>query len=1634
MEGGEEVELLQPRTRHRARTSRSCGSETHPQKLCPCCSTAEELSPEEPPASSSASLAPSLCTSATRLHALLLRCSQRESGSMPGESARRTSDKHPAQDLDPDFPGPDVTRDPSTDSTPSDSGSSPSPSTPQRLPPSCTSPFGPRLRYAKPQSSGAARPPPEGSDQPDRTGSRAAGRLGGHGPRGTSFPVKMERIKVLTGSEVESDCQETERVVMGYESRLRAPERQGAPARDPGLDLEEARPGQQSVDYGPQLSLAPSCGTGPAAAATRDAQSPGSSRDQVPSFPQNPPSVALSFSEPPFSVDPLRVGVPSFLEPDLYFTAPSTPIKAASRSPHLKHHSCPGSPVCPGSPSDSEDLCSPLTSSSSSYVTAEGGSWTSYASSTSPSTSPNMLLIEEAQEAPACFVGSLSEIGDVAGEDRGRVSSEPGEKVVQTPSCLPEEMPLTHMSATLQKEDGTPNPPWSLNTFWSPNTSSPQNSIQSGDSQDGGESGSSQEEVISRPLNGNLGLDFHVGAAEETVAKSPEPNSPCLTPDRDTSGASPSLSPDSSAKPPDGFHLGSSFLLSDPEQDRMIPASLISWPLHTSLIFHAHSMEITLFPAEGQEPERNHGEDADAYAAGEEEADVEDDDEEDGFNDINGNTVVDGDITFPANGLLEATEVQVKVVEEEDETDEEDEYDTQEVEDLPDSSASYLHSLSETSLNEGLDESFCYQDDTDVSLDSASYNGEEDERLYSTERHAQSQEPTNHSLAFDVQKPEERVDASGHAPGGGASESPTDGSPLAMRVATAMEVCPEPSSCHTSGAAVKDTSPAVVWSCDDHLAEPTQRSIQSEDEDVKLPRQPVPSPGQAKVPIKLCQDHVAGRNPGMSLPGKSTREPLVSPAAKPRGFLPDSDDLAVMLTGSSASLIIGMAATTNDLNKGELVISSPKEPSPSASNIPISPSPEVLLAENLTPEHRPVYSSQENLRETAVCADEALLGATGSPPCALTVSPKRKNSDTDGQNAVDVGPWCGGPDSSAWEAGGALVLALGQQSCQSAQTPVANQPSQVVFNNYQNLLASFLDKKEDTQERLGSSYLTSWRSMEEISEAGGVEDGSCRDLEDHVSNLGTDVPDSKGVWLSCNNDNVLHSRLNALSTEMRPSSVSAVVRESLKNIPLEETAASKPCTRGSSTSHPVCSQTMENNEALSLLQGSFGSFTPQSRLLGNPLCQLADGCQATSEHSSSQGEQVLQGHQGGTLVGFEKEKGGVGTLGRDGGRMSPAQDPIDSLTADSAQQRTEVPSMVCGSDADIRAREVLKKPVADVVEGHIDASCKYEGERVLRDLTLDLGDNDVTISLLTSYPSDQPAAPQSSMVQDNLLSPVLQHSSPEVSPSSTGGRSLKKPLPASVSQPAQENQEQLKLRGSCSVKEADGRDSNPSLSAEARMQIQPLGSRPLPGFQHHLHTSEDICSHSASTLAPCNESESDGSLTEDPEALKPSDPQISCVDDGLNRPKQSRSEKKARKAMSKLGLKPIHGVTRITIRKSKSILFVISRPDVFKSPASDIYIVFGEAKIEDLSQQAHKAAAEKFKMPGTSSSLVPPVTPSLAIKEEVDEEEEEVDDGGLEQRDIELVMAQANVARGKAVRALKHNRNDIVNAIMELTM
>jgi len=152
---------------------------------------------------------------------------------------------------------------------------------------------------------------------------------------------------------------------------------------------------------------------------------------------------------------------------------------------------------------------------------------------------------------------------------------------------------------------------------------------------------------------------------------------------------------------------------------------------------------------------------------------------------------------------------------------------------------------------------------------------------------------------------------------------------------------------------------------------------------------------------------------------------------------------------------------------------------------------------------------------------------------------------------------------------------------------------------------------------------------------------------------------------------------------------------------------------------------------------------------------------------------------------------------------------------------------------------------------------------------------------------------------------------------------------------------------------------------------------------------------------------------------------------GMEQPeaKQNRSEKKSRKAMQKLGMRPVPGVLRVTVKKSKNVLFVISKPDVFKSPTADTYVVFGEAKSEDLTGANQAAAAQKFRQP--AEAAIPTVDETVEMPAVI--EEEDLDETGVEPKDIELVMSQAGCSRAKAVKALKENDNDLVNSIMSLT-
>jgi nascent polypeptide-associated complex subunit alpha len=158
----------------------------------------------------------------------------------------------------------------------------------------------------------------------------------------------------------------------------------------------------------------------------------------------------------------------------------------------------------------------------------------------------------------------------------------------------------------------------------------------------------------------------------------------------------------------------------------------------------------------------------------------------------------------------------------------------------------------------------------------------------------------------------------------------------------------------------------------------------------------------------------------------------------------------------------------------------------------------------------------------------------------------------------------------------------------------------------------------------------------------------------------------------------------------------------------------------------------------------------------------------------------------------------------------------------------------------------------------------------------------------------------------------------------------------------------------------------------------------------------------------------------------------------------SRGEKKARKLISKLNLKKVEGINRVVIRQQRAI-FAIEKPDVYRNPATGTYVVFGEAKVDtqavNLAQQLSRLTTNEGgadAATGGAPDLAAGLESAAAEAANPSEPEEQIDDKdvdttGLDESEIELIMTQANTTKAKAVAALRRNKNDVVNAIMELT-
>ena len=134
-----------------------------------------------------------------------------------------------------------------------------------------------------------------------------------------------------------------------------------------------------------------------------------------------------------------------------------------------------------------------------------------------------------------------------------------------------------------------------------------------------------------------------------------------------------------------------------------------------------------------------------------------------------------------------------------------------------------------------------------------------------------------------------------------------------------------------------------------------------------------------------------------------------------------------------------------------------------------------------------------------------------------------------------------------------------------------------------------------------------------------------------------------------------------------------------------------------------------------------------------------------------------------------------------------------------------------------------------------------------------------------------------------------------------------------------------------------------------------------------------------------------------------------------------KQSKRYAKAMNKLGLVNEDNILRVSIKKFGSISFGFTNPEVYRFPGTNTFVFFGEFQIESIGDQ-QQAAAKAVAKPAVAAK---PAAPAADEKEE--------DAGDLPEKEIEMVISQANVTRNQAIKALKNNKGDLVNAIMELT-
>lgn len=140
--------------------------------------------------------------------------------------------------------------------------------------------------------------------------------------------------------------------------------------------------------------------------------------------------------------------------------------------------------------------------------------------------------------------------------------------------------------------------------------------------------------------------------------------------------------------------------------------------------------------------------------------------------------------------------------------------------------------------------------------------------------------------------------------------------------------------------------------------------------------------------------------------------------------------------------------------------------------------------------------------------------------------------------------------------------------------------------------------------------------------------------------------------------------------------------------------------------------------------------------------------------------------------------------------------------------------------------------------------------------------------------------------------------------------------------------------------------------------------------------------------------------------------------------KNARAEKKVKEALLKHNLQQLENVSTVMMRKGQQLVWTFAHPEVYY--LENVYVIFGEPSMDDPAARAIDTIHDNAQ----TADIAPEEKTSTQV---VDDNEEE-DAGDLKEEDIKTIMGQANVSRGRAIKALREANGDLVTAVMSLAL